>query len=80
MLDWIRTSEEKISVSRDALSIEQSGEFKATERSCSSVQRCECLRGVSFFFWSFQPPDGNDAFVTGIILYRNLASILPFQR
>lgn len=25
-------------------------------------------------------PDGNDAFVTGIVLYRNLASILPFQR
>ncbi|XP_029701393.1 adhesion G protein-coupled receptor B1-like isoform X1 [Takifugu rubripes] len=47
MLDWIRTSEEKISVSRDALSIEQS--------------------------------DGSDALVTGIILYRNLASILPFQ-
>uniref|UniRef100_A0A3Q3WPN1 G-protein coupled receptors family 2 profile 2 domain-containing protein n=1 Tax=Mola mola TaxID=94237 RepID=A0A3Q3WPN1_MOLML len=48
MLEWVRTSEEKISVSRDALSIEQS-------------------------------PDDNDAFVTGIILYRNLASILPFQ-
>uniref|UniRef100_A0A7N6AAT8 Adhesion G protein-coupled receptor B1b n=1 Tax=Anabas testudineus TaxID=64144 RepID=A0A7N6AAT8_ANATE len=47
MLDWVRTSEEKISVSRDALSIEQS--------------------------------DGNDAFVTGIVLYRNLASILSFQ-
>uniref|UniRef100_A0A3Q3WPM2 Uncharacterized protein n=1 Tax=Mola mola TaxID=94237 RepID=A0A3Q3WPM2_MOLML len=47
MLEWVRTSEEKISVSRDALSIEQS--------------------------------DDNDAFVTGIILYRNLASILPFQ-
>lgn len=28
MLDWIRTSEEKISVSRDALSIEQSGKVK----------------------------------------------------
>lgn len=28
MLDWVRTSEEKISVSRDALSIEQSGEIK----------------------------------------------------
>uniref|UniRef100_H3DJM8 Adhesion G protein-coupled receptor B1 n=1 Tax=Tetraodon nigroviridis TaxID=99883 RepID=H3DJM8_TETNG len=50
MLDWIRTSEEKISVSRDALSIDQPGK-----------------------------PDGSDAFVTGIILYRNLGSILPFQ-
>uniref|UniRef100_A0A3B4XLT3 Adhesion G protein-coupled receptor B1 n=1 Tax=Seriola lalandi dorsalis TaxID=1841481 RepID=A0A3B4XLT3_SERLL len=38
MLDWVRTSEEKISVSH-----------------------------------------GNDAFVTGIVLYRNLASILSFQ-
>ncbi|RVE67167.1 hypothetical protein OJAV_G00114990 [Oryzias javanicus] len=47
MLDWVRTSEEKISVSRDALSLKQS--------------------------------DGNDAFVTGIVLYRNLASIMPFQ-
>ncbi|KAK5883478.1 hypothetical protein CesoFtcFv8_000271 [Champsocephalus esox] len=47
MLDWVRTSEEKISVSRDALSIEQA--------------------------------DGNEAFVTGIVLYRNLASILSFQ-
>ncbi|GLD59246.1 brain-specific angiogenesis inhibitor 1-like protein [Lates japonicus] len=47
MLDWVRTSEERISVSRDALSIEQS--------------------------------DGNDAFVTGIVLYRNLASLLSFQ-
>ncbi|XP_068188955.1 adhesion G protein-coupled receptor B1-like [Antennarius striatus] len=44
MLDWIRTSEEKISVSRDALSIE-----------------------------------GNEAFVTGIVLYRNLASIMSFH-
>uniref|UniRef100_A0A3Q3RJ16 Adhesion G protein-coupled receptor B1-like n=1 Tax=Mastacembelus armatus TaxID=205130 RepID=A0A3Q3RJ16_9TELE len=44
MLDWVRTSEERISVSR-----------------------------VLFF------PDGNDAFVTGIVLYRNLASILSFQ-
>lgn len=25
-------------------------------------------------------PDGKEAFVTGIVLYRNLASILPFQR
>ncbi|KAG7225484.1 hypothetical protein INR49_027479 [Caranx melampygus] len=47
MLDWVRTSEEKISVSRDALSIKQS--------------------------------DGNEAFVTGIVLYRNLASVLSFQ-
>ncbi|XP_020495891.1 adhesion G protein-coupled receptor B1 isoform X2 [Labrus bergylta] len=47
MLDWVRTSEEKISVSRDALSVEQT--------------------------------DGNDAFVTGIVLYRNLASFLSFQ-
>lgn len=76
MLDWIRTSEEKISVSRDALSIEQSGEFDETECSCSSVQQCECEISFSFF----QPPDGSDAFVTGIVLYRNLASILPFQR
>uniref|UniRef100_A0A8C5H4R3 Adhesion G protein-coupled receptor B1-like n=1 Tax=Gouania willdenowi TaxID=441366 RepID=A0A8C5H4R3_GOUWI len=45
MLDWVRTSEEKISVSLVVL-----------------------LR-----------PDGNDAFVTGIVLYRNLASILSFQ-
>uniref|UniRef100_A0A4W6DVZ7 Adhesion G protein-coupled receptor B1 n=1 Tax=Lates calcarifer TaxID=8187 RepID=A0A4W6DVZ7_LATCA len=28
MLDWVRTSEERISVSRDALSIEQSGKIK----------------------------------------------------
>uniref|UniRef100_A0A8C7XLQ4 Adhesion G protein-coupled receptor B1b n=1 Tax=Oryzias sinensis TaxID=183150 RepID=A0A8C7XLQ4_9TELE len=47
MLDWVRTSEEKISVSREALSLKQS--------------------------------DGNDAFVTGIVLYRNLASIMPSQ-
>lgn len=47
MLDWVRSSEEKITVSRDALSLEQT--------------------------------DGNDAFVTGIILYKNLASILSFQ-
>uniref|UniRef100_A0A3Q3QHB9 Adhesion G protein-coupled receptor B1b n=1 Tax=Monopterus albus TaxID=43700 RepID=A0A3Q3QHB9_MONAL len=47
MLEWVRTSEERLTVSRDALSIEQS--------------------------------DGNDAFVTGIVLYRNLASILSFQ-
>uniref|UniRef100_A0A8D2ZKC3 Adhesion G protein-coupled receptor B1b n=1 Tax=Scophthalmus maximus TaxID=52904 RepID=A0A8D2ZKC3_SCOMX len=47
MLDWVRNSEEKISVSRDALSIKES--------------------------------DGNDAFVTGIVLYRNLSSILSLQ-
>nr|XP_057903125.1 adhesion G protein-coupled receptor B1-like isoform X4 [Doryrhamphus excisus] len=47
MLDWVRTSEEKISVSREALAIEQT--------------------------------DGNDAFVTGIVLYRNLSSFLSFQ-
>ncbi|XP_077362631.1 adhesion G protein-coupled receptor B1-like isoform X2 [Festucalex cinctus] len=47
MFDWVRTAEEKISVSRDALAIEQS--------------------------------DGNDAFVTGIVLYRNLTSFLSFQ-
>ncbi|XP_030268355.1 LOW QUALITY PROTEIN: adhesion G protein-coupled receptor B1-like [Sparus aurata] len=47
MLDWVRNSEEKISVSRDALSIEQA--------------------------------DGNDAIVTGIVLYKNLASILSFH-
>ncbi|XP_033830993.1 adhesion G protein-coupled receptor B1-like [Periophthalmus magnuspinnatus] len=47
MLDWVRSSEEKITVSRDALSLEQA--------------------------------DGNDAFVTGIVLYKNLASILSFQ-
>lgn len=35
MLDWIRTSEEKISVSRDALSIEQPGKVKETEK-CSN--------------------------------------------
>uniref|UniRef100_A0A672FSG5 Adhesion G protein-coupled receptor B1b n=1 Tax=Salarias fasciatus TaxID=181472 RepID=A0A672FSG5_SALFA len=28
---------------------------------------------------TYFPPDGNDAFVTGIVLYRNLASILSFQ-
>uniref|UniRef100_A0A8C6MJ94 Adhesion G protein-coupled receptor B1b n=1 Tax=Nothobranchius furzeri TaxID=105023 RepID=A0A8C6MJ94_NOTFU len=39
MLDWVRSSEEKISVSRE----------------------------------------GNDAFVTGIVLYRNLASIMSLQ-
>uniref|UniRef100_A0A3Q3GZI4 Adhesion G protein-coupled receptor B1b n=1 Tax=Labrus bergylta TaxID=56723 RepID=A0A3Q3GZI4_9LABR len=53
MLDWVRTSEEKISVSRDALSVEQTA--------------------LLFF------ADGNDAFVTGIVLYRNLASFLSFQ-
>ncbi|CAB1321170.1 unnamed protein product [Coregonus sp. 'balchen'] len=47
MMDWVRTSEEKITVSRDALSIDQS--------------------------------EGTTAFVTGIILYRNLSSILSFQ-
>ncbi|KAM4629943.1 adhesion G protein-coupled receptor B1-like [Polymixia lowei] len=47
MLDWVRTSEEKITVSRDALSIDQS--------------------------------EGATAFVTGIVLYRNLGSILSFQ-
>ncbi|XP_057684686.1 adhesion G protein-coupled receptor B1-like isoform X3 [Corythoichthys intestinalis] len=46
MLDWVRTAEEKISVSRDALAIE---------------------------------PTGNEAFVTGIVLYRNLSSFLSFQ-
>lgn len=44
MLDWIRTSEEKISVSRDALSIEHSGKFKERESSCSSVQQHESER------------------------------------
>ncbi|KAM3858661.1 adhesion G protein-coupled receptor B1-like [Diretmus argenteus] len=47
MLDWVRTSEEKITVSRDALSIDQT--------------------------------EGTTAFVTGIVLYRNLGSILSFQ-
>uniref|UniRef100_A0AAV2KAH4 Brain-specific angiogenesis inhibitor 1 n=1 Tax=Knipowitschia caucasica TaxID=637954 RepID=A0AAV2KAH4_KNICA len=47
MLDWVRSAEEKITVSRDALSLEQA--------------------------------DGNDAYVTGIVLYKNLASILSFQ-
>ncbi|XP_061738126.1 adhesion G protein-coupled receptor B1-like isoform X2 [Nerophis ophidion] len=47
MLDWVRTSEEKITVLRDALAIEHT--------------------------------DGNDAFVTGIVLYRNLTSFLSFQ-
>ncbi|KAL0962525.1 hypothetical protein UPYG_G00341230 [Umbra pygmaea] len=47
MMDWVRTSEEKITVSRDALSIE--------------------------------PSEGTTAFVTGIVLYRNLSSILSFQ-
>uniref|UniRef100_A0A673BBA9 Adhesion G protein-coupled receptor B1b n=1 Tax=Sphaeramia orbicularis TaxID=375764 RepID=A0A673BBA9_9TELE len=45
MLDWVRTSEEKITVSL----------------------------GVFFSL------DGTDAFVTGIVLYKNLASILSFQ-
>uniref|UniRef100_A0AAQ4PZZ8 Adhesion G protein-coupled receptor B1b n=1 Tax=Gasterosteus aculeatus aculeatus TaxID=481459 RepID=A0AAQ4PZZ8_GASAC len=45
MLDWVRTSEEKISVS------------------------------PGFLLFA----DGNDAFVTGIVLYRNLASILSLQ-
>ncbi|XP_061886022.1 adhesion G protein-coupled receptor B1-like isoform X2 [Entelurus aequoreus] len=47
MLDWVRTSEEKITVLRDALAIEHT--------------------------------DGKDAFVTGIVLYRNLTSFLSFQ-
>ncbi|XP_019744473.1 brain-specific angiogenesis inhibitor 1-like isoform X3 [Hippocampus comes] len=47
MLDWVRTAEEKISVSRDALAIEHG--------------------------------DGNEAFVTGIVLYRNLTSFLSSQ-
>ncbi|XP_072304148.1 adhesion G protein-coupled receptor B1-like isoform X2 [Eucyclogobius newberryi] len=47
MLDWVRNSEEKITVNRDALSLEQA--------------------------------DGSDAFVTGIVLYKNLASILSSQ-
>uniref|UniRef100_A0A3B4G0D2 Brain-specific angiogenesis inhibitor 1-like n=1 Tax=Pundamilia nyererei TaxID=303518 RepID=A0A3B4G0D2_9CICH len=41
--DWVRTSEEKVTVSRDALSVE------------------------------------HDAIVTGMVLYRNLASILSFH-
>ncbi|KAM6958939.1 adhesion G protein-coupled receptor B1-like [Aplochiton taeniatus] len=47
MMDWVRTSEEKITVSRDTMSIDQ--------------------------------PEGTTAFVTGIVLYRNLGSILSFQ-
>ncbi|XP_061122608.1 adhesion G protein-coupled receptor B1 [Syngnathus typhle] len=47
MLDWVRTAEEKISISRDALAIDHS--------------------------------DANEAFVTGIVLYRNLTSFLSFQ-
>ncbi|XP_069032120.1 adhesion G protein-coupled receptor B1-like isoform X2 [Embiotoca jacksoni] len=47
MLEWVTTSEEKISVSRDALALEHS--------------------------------EGNDAFVTGVVLYRNLSSLLSFQ-
>ncbi|XP_046875286.1 adhesion G protein-coupled receptor B1 [Hypomesus transpacificus] len=47
MMDWVRTSEEKITVSRNALSIDQ--------------------------------PEGTTAFVTGIVLYRNLGSILAFH-
>lgn len=78
MLDWVRTSEEKISVSRDALSIKQSG--KSNEMSCFLVDQLLLhlmnwsLR--SFFLFT----DGNEAFVTGIVLYRNLASVLSFQR
>uniref|UniRef100_A0A3B5R181 Adhesion G protein-coupled receptor B1 n=1 Tax=Xiphophorus maculatus TaxID=8083 RepID=A0A3B5R181_XIPMA len=45
--DWVSTSEEKISVSRDALSLKSA--------------------------------DANDAFVTGIVLYRNLSSMMSFQ-
>ncbi|KAM8883109.1 adhesion G protein-coupled receptor B1-like isoform 2-T2 [Synchiropus picturatus] len=47
MLEWVRNSEEKISVSREAMAIEQA--------------------------------DANDAYVTGIVLYRSLAPIMSFH-
>uniref|UniRef100_A0A8C6NYF9 Adhesion G protein-coupled receptor B1b n=1 Tax=Nothobranchius furzeri TaxID=105023 RepID=A0A8C6NYF9_NOTFU len=53
MLDWVRSSEEKISVSREALNLDV------------------FLTGLHL--------EGNDAFVTGIVLYRNLASIMSLQ-
>lgn len=37
-------------------------------------------RQVSASKWKLSLSDGGDAFVTGIVLYRNLASIMPFQR
>lgn len=78
MLDWVRNSEEKISVSRDALSIEHTGKT-FTLLIKQEIDQCAALwiwveADILFF------PDANDAFVTGIVLYRNLASILSFQR
>ncbi|KAF6720631.1 Brain-specific angiogenesis inhibitor 1 [Oryzias melastigma] len=72
MLDWVRTSEEKISVSREALSLKQSGKDTPTSEFQNKSSESESKRMSCF-------PDGNDAFVTGIVLYRNLASIMPFQ-
>lgn len=78
MLDWVRTSEEKISVSRDALSIEQSGKIKQAYffKRPTDIQRNEFKSKHACCIF----PDGSDAFVTGIVLYRNLGSILSFQR
>ncbi len=57
MLDWVRTSEEKISVSRDALSIEQTGKLKQKSTSCNrsaNVQSCECKSKQDFVLSRWQ--------------------------
>lgn len=74
MLDWVRTSEEKISVSRDALSLEPTGTDLNAEAQPLCGQFNVRLKTLLFF------SDGADAFVTGIVLYRNLSSILSFHR
>lgn len=92
MLDWVRTSEEKISVSRDALSLDPSGVDPYDCYVCSSMffhvglgfcfVSCLTLQIIKalFLFVCLWHADGTTAFVTGIVLYRNLGAIISQQR
>ncbi len=77
MIDWVRNSEEKVTVSRSALSLDVPGTHTHTHTHSDECLVCKETNAALNVCVDAEQSTG---FVTGIVLYRNLAPILSFQR